>query len=268
MEIDILRLVLAIQAMIAGDPGPLATYQAKSAEYREMVIVEPAETPYWPMHGNVISGDLSGWVQNISRTEGARAYLSLRRVPLFFDRPYSYDDLLDETLGYGPERVSTILCLETGSERSAYWLADNRIGEQRRLSLWRLAEWPDDCPQTGPSPEDAKLALVQALELLSNYTEAVFGADSIWLKNYLVPHQELLQTDGASRTAFEGLVVPGERRMLLEASVTLGLFGGMGSWSDHLPPEGLESQHREALEAWSAARDMAMLSAVNTMVSK
>lgn len=262
MEIDIVRLILAIQAMIAGDPAPLAAYQEAAVEYREIVIVEPAADSYWPMHGEIISDDLNAWAQALSQTEGARVYLSLKQMPLFFERPH---DVIEEALGYGPEYVTAIMCVETVEERSAYWISDNWVVDQRRLSLWRLKEWPRDCAPVGPSTQQAKLALSNALDLLTGYTSEVFGTDSVWIEDYLIPHQTFLTTDGASRTAFEGLVIPGERRILLEAAFGLGMFGGMGTWSDHYPPEGYETQHQEALEAWVASRDMAMLSAVNTL---
>lgn len=265
MEFETVRLILAIQAMIAGDPAPLAAYQDESAEYREIVIVEPAAVAYWPMHGEVVSHDLRAWSEALSQREGARAYLSLKRIPRFLERPYN---IIEDVVGYGPEYVSAIMCVETVAERNAYWISDKWVLDQRRLSLWKLEEWPEDCAPTGPGAEEATLALGNALNLLIEYTSEVFGDDSIWIRDYLTPHLNLLGTDGASRTAFQEMLVPGQRRMLLEAAFGLGIFGGMGSWSDHYPPEGYEEQQQEALEAWFTATEMALMSAVNVESSE
>lgn len=265
MEIDLVRLVLAIQAMIAGDPAPLAAFEELGPEYRELVLVEPVPEPYWTMHGEIISNDLANWALEWREKPGVRAFLAVRREPLFLDRFDDIPMLLDRGTGFGPEGTSVVLCLESDIERAAFWLADERPGDARRLSLWRLPEWPADCERHRPAPDEAWTALDGALELMTDYTAEVFGTDSFWLEDSFRPHRALLHSDGRGRSLFDGLVEPGERKALLEASYGLNLGGGMGSWSDHYPPEGFEGKYQQALEAWREAADMAALAAVNTL---
>lgn len=259
---DIIRIALAIQAHAASDPVPMEALTAQSPEIASLVVVEPSQPQLWEMQGEVVADSLSLW---LNETEVSDAFLIIVRLPRIVDRdiPQQIERLLAMPSGIGPEFNAFGLCLQTPSGLQAYWLNQHWNDRGKHLSLWRSSEDDVKCQRSTPEYETAREGLIAANDAMIAYTAKVFGPQSGWITEHMIPYADLIRSNGEMAHRFDGLLQPGDRKALLEAAFGLDIFGGMGSWNDHFPPEELENEFHDVEDSRRAAWDRAILAGVN-----
>ncbi len=263
-EMELVRLILTIQGLLAGDTEAATRLETLQLEMADLVIVEPVEDPLWQNHGTIISENLAGWVAELDPDDSVEAYLVINRLPLFLELPHDeFDAFLQSSRGFGPERVESALCIQTSDRAELYWLNEHYRDDRVWYSLWRSPGEGPRCEHRTVGGEAARHGYVAAIEEKIAYTEQVFSPDSFWISEYMRPQIEMIESDGHSGRLFDGLVDPGTSRALLEAAFGYVTGGGMGSWDDHFPPDHLLASQQAVLERNRNAYDAALLFAVN-----
>ncbi len=265
MELELIRIALSLQAFVGGDAQALDRLESDYHSGSPVAVVEPAETPLWSRQGEVVYGDLSTWLAALGIDDPSDIYIAINRSPLFLSHE-ELQEYIAEPAGFGPEYHDIALCITSTAGTQAYWLNSFQNYGKTHLTLWRLNDDKASCDRETASLEQARSQLIAAQERMITYTETVFGPDGFWVSDVFRPNLELIQSDGAGGHAFASVLEPGQRRALIEARAGLknaGVFGGMGTWTDHYPPEELEGEYQEVLESWSAAADLATIAVVN-----